>query len=105
MVLYILQPRHIFMRVKAVILMLVLGGLKLLILSMCFAWRPVTPIIKSHVLTAHAHENCHINAGLSFHLNMAVNIMGHGYLCSNAESRAVSRIFCRLGISVMGFQS
>ena len=44
MVHYILQPNHIFIRVKAFVLMLVLGGLLFLIIRMCFAWRPVTSI-------------------------------------------------------------
>ena len=44
MVQYILQPCHIFIRVKAFILMLVLGGVQLLIISTCFAWCPVTSI-------------------------------------------------------------
>ena len=67
MVHYILQPNHIFIRVKVFILMLVPGGLQVLIISTCFAWRPVTSINKSNVLTARAHENCYINTWLSFH--------------------------------------
>ena len=59
---YILQPHHIFIRVKAFVVMLVPGGLQFLIISTCFAWRPVTSITKSHVLTAHACVNCNINA-------------------------------------------
>ena len=62
MVQYILQPRHIFIIVKAFILMLVPGGLQLLIISTCFVWCPVTSINKCGVLTAHAQ--CHVN-----HLN------------------------------------
>ena len=41
---FILQPHHIFIRVKAFVVMLVLGGLHFLIISMCFAWRPATSI-------------------------------------------------------------
>ena len=67
MVHYILQPHHIFIHVKAFVFMLVPGGLQLLITSMCFAWRPVTSISKSHVLTAYARVNCNINAWLSLH--------------------------------------
>ena len=65
---YILQPHHIFIRVKAFVVMLVPGGLQFLIISTCFAWRPVTSIRKSHVLTARTHVNCNINAWLSLHL-------------------------------------
>ena len=36
---------------------LVLGGLQFLIISMCFAWRPVMSISKSYVLTACARVN------------------------------------------------
>ena len=61
MVHYILQPHHIFIRVKAFIFMLVPGRLQFLIISTCFAWRPVTSISKSHVLTACARVNCNIN--------------------------------------------
>ena len=67
MVHYVLQPHHVFIRVKVFILMHVLGGLQLLIISTCFAWRPVTSINNSHVLTACAHENRYINIWLSFH--------------------------------------
>ena len=67
MVHYILQPRHIFIRVKAFVFMLFPGGLKFLIISTCFAWRPVTSISKSHVSTARARVNCNINAWLSLH--------------------------------------
>ena len=67
MVHYILQPHHIFIRVKDFVFMLVLGGHQFLITSTCFAWRPVTSISKSHVLTTHAHENRYINIWLSFH--------------------------------------
>ena len=67
MVHYILQPHHIFIRVFCFILMLVPGRLQSLIISMCFAWHPVSSINKSHVLTACAHENCNINKWLSFH--------------------------------------
>ena len=67
MVHYILQPHHIFIRVKPFVFMLVPGGLQFLIISTCFAWRPVTSISKSHVLTARACVNCNINAWLSFH--------------------------------------
>ena len=62
MVHYILQPHHIFICVKAFVFMLVPDGLQFLITSTCFAWRPVTSISKSHVLTARAHVNCNINA-------------------------------------------
>ena len=55
MVHYISQPRHIFIGVKAFILMLVPGRVQLLNISTCFAWRPVTSISKSHVLTEPAH--------------------------------------------------
>ena len=34
---YCLQPSHIFICIKAFILMLVLGGVQLLSISMCFA--------------------------------------------------------------------
>ena len=64
---YILQPLHIFIRVKAFVFMLVQGGLQFLITSTCFAWRPVTSISKSHVLTACARVNCNINARLSLY--------------------------------------
>ena len=64
MVYYILQARHIFIRVKAFILMLVPGRLQILIISTCFAWRPVSSIIKYCVLTAHVHKNRHINIWL-----------------------------------------
>ena len=67
MVHYILQPHHIFIRVKALVFMLVPGGLEFLISSTCFAWRPVTSISKSHVSTARARVNCNINAWLSLH--------------------------------------
>ena len=67
MVHYILQPHHIFIRVKAFVSMLVPGGLQFLITSTCFAWRQVTSISKSHVLTARARVNCNINAWLSLH--------------------------------------
>ena len=67
MVPYILQPHHIFIRVKALVFMLVQGGLQFLIPNTCFAWRPVTSISKSHVLTARARVNCNINAWLSLH--------------------------------------
>ena len=46
MVHYNLQFRHIFIRVKAFILMLVPDGFQFLIISTCFQWRPVTSIIK-----------------------------------------------------------
>ena len=62
MVHYILQPYHIFIRVKAFAFMLIPGGLQFLIISTCFAWRPVTSISKSHVFTARARVNCNINA-------------------------------------------
>ena len=39
MVHYILQPHHIFIRVKTFIFMLVPGGLQFLIISTCFALR------------------------------------------------------------------
>ena len=61
---YILQHRHIFIRVKAFILMLIPGGVQLPIISTCFVWRPVTSINKCGVLTARAHANCHINTWL-----------------------------------------
>ena len=64
---YILQPHHIFIRVKAFVFILVPGGLQFLITSTCFAWRPVTSISKSHVLTACAGVNCNINAWLFLH--------------------------------------
>ena len=67
MVHYILQPHHIFIRVKDFVSMLVPGGLQFLITSTCFAWSPVTSISKSHVLTACARVNCNINAWLSLH--------------------------------------
>ena len=46
MVHYILQPHHIFIRVKAFVFMLVVGGLQFLITSTCFVWHPVTSISK-----------------------------------------------------------
>ena len=58
---YILQPRHISIRVKAFILMLVAGRVQLFNISMCFVWHPVMSISKSRVLTAHPHENYYIN--------------------------------------------
>ena len=61
---YILQPSHILILVKAFILMLVPGRDQLLIISMCFAWRPVTSINKCVVLTLLEHVNCHINTQL-----------------------------------------
>ena len=67
MVHYILPPHHIFIRVKAFVFMLVSGGLQFLITSTCFAWRLVTSISKSHVLTACVRMNCNINAWLSLH--------------------------------------
>ena len=57
MVDYILEPHHIFICVKAFVFMRVPDGLQFLIISMCFAWRPVASICKSHVLTARAHMN------------------------------------------------
>ena len=53
MVHYILHSHHIFILVKAFVFMLAPGGLQFLMISMCFAWCPVTSISKSHVLTAH----------------------------------------------------
>ena len=44
MVHYILQPHHIFIRIKVFILMCVPGVLQLLIISMCYAWCPETSI-------------------------------------------------------------
>ena len=71
MVHYTLQPHHIFIRVKAFVFILGPGGLQFLIISTCFAWRPVTSmhVNKSHVLTARARMNCNItrNAWLSLH--------------------------------------
>ena len=64
---YILQPHHISIRIKAFVFMLDLGGLQFLIISTCFAWRPVTSICKSHVLTARVRVNCNIKAWLSLH--------------------------------------
>ena len=58
MVHYILQTHHIFICVNAFFFMLV----QFLITSTCFAWRPVTSMSKSHVLTARARVNCNINA-------------------------------------------
>ena len=57
----ILQPRHIFIRVKGFLFMLVPGGLQLHIISTCFA-------SKGHVLhvTARERVNCNINARLVF---------------------------------------
>ena len=63
---YILQPSHIFIRVKAFVFMLVPGGLQFLITSTCFAWRPVSSMSKSHVLRACARVNCNINDGFLF---------------------------------------
>ena len=67
MVHYILQPHHIPIRVKAFVFMLIPAGLQILIISTCFAWRPVTSISKSHLLTARTRVNCNINAWLSLH--------------------------------------
>ena len=67
MVHYILQSNNIFIRGKDFVFMLVPGGLQFLIISTCFAWRPVTSISKSHVLTARARVNCNINTRLSLH--------------------------------------
>ena len=67
MVHYILQPHHIFTRVKVFGFMRVPGGLQFFIINTCFAWRPVTSISKSHVLTARARVNYNINAWLSLH--------------------------------------
>ena len=67
MVHYILQPHYIFIRVKAFVFMLVPCRLQFLIISMCFVWRTVMSISKSHVLTAHERVNCNINAWLSLH--------------------------------------
>ena len=53
----ILQPHHI----KTFFFMPVADGLKFLSISMCFAWRPVMNISKSHVLTACAPVNRNIN--------------------------------------------
>ena len=64
---YTLQPRHIFICAKAFVVMLVPGRLQFLIISTSFAWRPVTSISKSHVLTARARVNSNINAWLSLH--------------------------------------
>ena len=58
--LYFTASSHFHTRI-----MLVTGGLQFLIISTCFAWRPVTSISKSHVLTAGASVNCNINAWLS----------------------------------------
>ena len=63
---YILEPHHIFIRIKVFILMLVPGGLQLLIISTCFAWRPVTSINKSHVLTTCAHGTAILMHGFLF---------------------------------------
>ena len=49
MVHHILQPHNIFIRIKALVFMLVPGGLQVLITSTCFAWRPVTSISKSQL--------------------------------------------------------
>ena len=51
------QPHHIFIHVKAFMFMLVQGGLQILIISMCFEWRPVMSINECGVLTAHAGVN------------------------------------------------
>ena len=66
---YIFQPRQIFIRVKKLSFLcsFVPGGRKFLIISTCFARRPVTSISKSHVLTERARVNCNINAWLSLH--------------------------------------
>ena len=67
MVHYILLPHHIFICIKTFIFILIPGGLQFLIISTCFARRPVTSISKSHVSTAHARMNCNINTWLSRH--------------------------------------
>ena len=66
MVHYILQPHHIFIRVKAFVIMLVPVGLQFLIIS-TRAWCPVSSISKSRELTARARVNCNVNARLSIH--------------------------------------
>ena len=65
MVHYILQPRHIFIRVKAFVFMFVPGGLQSPIIGTCFAWCLVTSISKSHV--SRARVNCNIKAWLYLH--------------------------------------
>ena len=67
MVHFILQPHHIFIRVKTLVFMLIPGGLQFLITSTYFAWRPVMSISQSHILTARVRVNCNINAWLSLH--------------------------------------
>ena len=65
---YILQPHHIFIHIKAfVFLCSFQADFSFLIISMCFAWRLVTSISKSYVLTARVRVNCNINAWLSLH--------------------------------------
>ena len=49
MVHYIIQPHHIFIRIKAFDFMLVPGGLQFLIINTCFAWHPVTSISRSQI--------------------------------------------------------
>ena len=60
MVHFILQPHHIFIRVKAFV-----GRTSGSYYQHVLAWHPVTSISKSHVLTARARVNCNINAWLS----------------------------------------
>ena len=75
MVHYIFQHRHIFMHIKAFILMLVPVRLQLLIFSTCFAWHPVMSINKCGVLTACVLANCHINTLLFHPLHMPINFL------------------------------
>ena len=67
MVHFFIQPRHIFIRIKAFIL---IGGLQILIISTSFAWRLVSSMIKCCVLTACGHMNCQINKWLFFFVNI-----------------------------------
>ena len=46
------------------VIMLVPGEIQLLVVSMCFVWRPATSINKCDVLIAHVHANCLIHTQL-----------------------------------------
>ena len=80
--LYITASSHLYAR-KGFHSYACSGRISVNYLSTCFAWRPLTSINKSHVLTARAHENCVNNTWLFYHKYMAVDIVWHGYLCNN----------------------
>ena len=92
MVLYILQPGHIFIRVKAFILALVPGRLRLLITSKCFGRHLVTSINKCSVLTACAHMNCHINTQCS-------SLLLYSHLCRMTRIYAIIALLDQVNIN------